>query len=197
MLRRRILAAILLGLVIGAVAVGAGASDSSIDPRFATTITSRVGGKDVRLVLTGTAMRTKYMFNVYAVGSYVQEGVKVRDAEGLVRSAAAKQLHLIFERDVEGETMAQSFREAIGMNHRAPAFEPELAKLEQYFRANPVKRGDQIRLTSIPGVGLGCQLIRKPGLVIEDVKFAEAAWEAYLGRKNLGVAIQSGLTSRL
>jgi hypothetical protein len=196
MFRRRILAAVLLGLVTGAAAVGAGDRGSG-DPRFATTIVSRIGGKDVKLVLTGTAMRTKYMLNVYAIGSYVQEGAKVRDAEGLVRLAAAKRLHLIFERDVEGATMAQSFRESIGMNHRAPAFAPQLAKLEQYFLANPVKRGDQIWLTSIPGVGLGCQLIGKPGLIIEDVGFAQAAWEVYLGRKNLGVAIQSGLTSRL
>ena len=41
---------------------------------------------------------------------------------------APKQLHLIFERDVDGEAMAQSFREAIGMGHPAPAFAPELAK---------------------------------------------------------------------
>jgi len=197
MFRRRILAAVLVGLAIrGAAAVG-GERVGNSDPRFATTIVSQVGGKPVRLVLTGTALRTKFGFSVYAIGSYVQEGIKVRDGGELARIATAKQLHLIFERDVDGETMAQSFRESIGMSHPAPAFAAELAKLEQYFRAYPARRGDHVWLTSTPGVGLGCQVAGKPGVMIENVGFAQAVWEVYLGQKNLGVAIKAGLTSRL
>lgn len=195
MFRRRILAAVLIGLAlsVAAVVVGAEAGDS----RFATTIASQIGGKPVRLVLTGTAMRTKYRFSVYAIGSYLQEGVKVRNGDELARIAAAKQLRLIFERDVDGATMAESFRESIAMNHPAPAFSAELAKLEQYFRAYPARRGESIWLTSIPGVGLGCQVVGKPAMLIENIGFAQAIWELYLGRRNLGVAIKAGLTSRL
>src|SRR4051794_31880513 len=104
MLRRRILVAVVIGPWLGvqvATAVG-GAGDGDVDPRYAATIASRIGGKPVRLVLTGTAMRTKYGFSVYAIGSYVQEGVKVRNGDELARIAAAKQLQLIFERDVDG-----------------------------------------------------------------------------------------------
>jgi hypothetical protein len=195
MFRRRILAVILVGLGLGVAAAVGGTP--VVDSRFATTIASRIGGKPVRLVLTGTAMRTKYGFSVYAIGSYVHEDVKVRNGDELARIAVAKQLHLIFERDVDGESMAQSFRESIGMSHPAPAFAAELAKLEQYFRAHPAHRGEHLWLTSIPGVGLGCQEVGKPGLVIENAGFAQAVWELYMGRRNLGVAIKSGLTSRL
>src|SRR5262245_33072816 len=108
MFRRRILVAVLVGLgVQAASAVGRGGAGDG-DPRYATTIASRIGGKPVRLVLTGTAMRTKLGFSVYAIGSYLQEGIKVRDGEELAKIAAPKQLQLIFERDVDGETMAQS-----------------------------------------------------------------------------------------
>lgn len=65
MIRRRFLTA----GTIGFVALVAG-TDSVIraatgDPRFPATIASRIGGKPVRLVLTGTALRKKYGFSVY------------------------------------------------------------------------------------------------------------------------------------
>jgi hypothetical protein len=186
---------VLLGLGMCAAVALAGAE--AIDSRFATLVTSQVGGKPVRLVLTGTAMRTKYGFSVYAIGSYVQEGLKVRNGDELAKIAAPKQLHLIFERDVDGGTMADSFRESIGLSHPAPAFSTELAKLEDYFRKYPARRGGHLWLTAIPGVGLGCQVTGKPDMVIENSGFAQAVWDLYLGRKNLGMAIKSGLTSRL
>jgi hypothetical protein len=142
-------------------------------------------------------MRKKYGFSVYAIASYMQEGAAIRDAESLVRSQTIKQLHLVFERDVDGATMASSFRESIGMNHPAPAFAKELAQLATFFQVNPVKQGDHIWLTSIPGRGLSCQTSRKTSVMIESIQFAHATWDVYLGRKNLGVAIQSGLSSRL
>jgi hypothetical protein len=199
MSKLRIVALIVIGLAPACPPprVEAGGKEPDADLRFAPTLASQVGGKPVRLVLTGTAMRTKLGFSVYAIGSYLQEGTRVRDAEGLARVAVAKQLHLIFERDVDGATMAQSFREAIGMNHPAPAFATELEKFEQFFRANPARRGDRIVLTTVPGAGLACEVGGRPRILIENAGFAHATWEVYLGRKNLGTTIKSGLTSRL
>jgi hypothetical protein len=201
MLRRRIVAvmAIAIGpaLACPPPPVEAGGKGPEGDPRFLPTLGCQVAGKPTRLVLTGTAMRTKFGFSVYAIGSYVQEGTKVRDAEALARIAVAKQLHLIFERDVDGATMAQSFRDAIGLNHPAPAFAAELEKLEQFFRSHPARRGDRIVLTTVPGAGLTCEVSDQPRFLIESTGFSQATWEVYLGRKNLGTGIKSGLTSRL
>src|SRR3954468_4571106 len=105
MSRRRYSPTVLLGLTLLASVPGAGGESAGDDPRFPATIASRIGGKPVRLVLTGTALRRKYGFAVYALASYVQEGARVRDADGLMRADAAKQLHLIFARDVDGATM--------------------------------------------------------------------------------------------
>lgn len=193
MIRRQFLTAVSAGLAIPMTAKQAEAGDQ----RFAAVITSQVGGKPVRLVLTGTALRTKYFLSVYTIGSYVQDGVKVRDAEHLARVNAVKQLQLIFERDVDGASMARSFRESIGMIDPAPAFAAELAELERYFVANPCRTGNRLILTFLPGVGLSCQLAGKEATLIEEVRFAQAAWSIYLGPKNLSVAIKSGLSSRL
>ena len=169
----------------------------STDPRFAPAVTVRVGDRPVRLNMTGTAVRTKYRFRVYSIASYIQEGVNARTPDELAVIAVPKLLHMIFERDVDGETMAKSFRASIGMSYPAPAFASELASLERHFLANPTRRGDHIRLTYIPGVGLGIQVNAQPPMVIEGVAFAQAAWGTYFGPNHLGVALKSGLSSQL
>ena len=167
------------------------------DSKFPATVAAEVGGKPVRLALTGTALRTKYAFRVYAVASYAPEGAAIPGPEALAALDAPKLLHLIFERDVDGATLSRGFRESIGRSHPAPAFAAELAVLERYFVANPVKQGDHVRLTHVPGVGLGVQVNAGPPMTIRGVEFARAAWGTYLGPNHLGVALKQGLTSRL
>lgn len=193
MLRRRFLAAVPLWLAARASL----AHPADADARFPATIVDRVGGKPIRLALTGSALRTKYRFHVYAVASYLQEGITTRDGDSLAVLDAPKLMHLIFERDVDGATMASAYRESIGRSHPAPAFAAELSKLERYFLANPIRQGDHIRLTHVPGVGLGVQINNLPTLMAGGVAFARAAWGTYLGPNNLGMALKNGLTSRL
>lgn len=197
MSRRHVLATVLVGLLAWTSGADAWGDPGGGDPRFPAAVAARIGGKPVRLALTGTALRTKFRFRVYAVASYVQEGIPVRDPEGLAFLDAPKLLHLIFDRDVDGATLAKAYRESIGKSFPAPAFAAELAALERHFLANPIHQGDHVRLTHIPGVGLGVQVNGQPIMVVGGVEFARAAWGTYLGPNHLGVALKSGLTSRL
>ncbi|WP_435008535.1 chalcone isomerase family protein [Tundrisphaera lichenicola] len=189
------LAIVLLGLSTPSMAADRDVVVGST--KYPTSITAQCGGKPVRMVLTGTAMRTRWTLSVYSIASYVQEKAAVRSPGDLAGTTAAKQLVLSFERAIDGSTMAASFRDSIGMNHPAPAFSKELDALAYYMGKHPVKPGDQVRLTAIPGVGLSCQVVGAPEVMIRNVAFSRAVWDVYLGRKNLGVAIQTGLTSRL
>lgn len=197
MLRRNFLAVGSIATTFWAASRNLAQAGDSGDARFPTTITADVGGRPVKLTLTGSALRTKYLLRVYSVASYVQEGTSVRTADSLAKIDAAKQLILVFERDVDGSTMASAFRDAIGMSHPAPAFAAELTQLERHFVANPMKQGDQIRLTHIPKVGLDVKVNARPSILIRGVGFAQAAWGAYLGPNNLGIAIKEGLSARL
>lgn len=167
------------------------------DPRFPASVDAVVGGKTVRLALTGTALRTKYLFRVYTVASYALAGVAIRSPEALVTLDAPKQLLLVFERDVDGATMANSFRDSIGRGHPAPAFAAELTRLERHFVANPAKVGDRVALTYTPGVGLDVRNNAGPSVVIPSVRFAQAVWGTYFGPNPLDVTLKEGLTSRL
>ena len=165
--------------------------------QYANPVMRKIGGKDVKMVVTGTAMRKKYLFSVYAIASYAQEGVRAPSAEALAAADCPKQMHLVMERDVDGKDMAEAFFGAIRMNYAAPTFQNELNTLMEYMKANPVKKGDQVFLTHVPGRVLHVTVIGKTEMMIGNVAFARAVWEIYLGRNNLGNDIKKGLTSRL
>lgn len=160
-------------------------------------LTANVGGKAVKLALTGTAMRTKLFVNVYALGSYVDQGTSVKSAEALAHADCPKILHLVMERAVDGKDMAEAFRSALRQNHPEPAFTAEMGQLIQFMRANNVGKGDHVQLMHVPGVGLQIKIPGKADFAIKNVAFSKAVWEIYLGKYNIGEAIKKGLTSRL
>jgi Chalcone isomerase-like len=170
---------------------------SGSSTRYATLIQSRVGDNQVNLVLTGTALRKKFLVNVYTIGSYLQEGVSVRTAQELAAVSCAKSLHLVMERDVAGKDMAEAFRSAIRQNYAEPLFPDEINSMVECIQAHEVHKGDQVWLTHVPNVGLSINLVGKKNLLIRNPQFSQAVWDIYLGKNNLGDAIKKGLVSRL
>jgi hypothetical protein len=197
MMRSRILALALVSAFASTALAGEMVGVSGSDTRFAATTELNIKGQPLKLTLTGTALRKKYLFNVYAMASYVQEGAGVHNAQDLAAADVPKILHLVMERDVDGATMAGAFREAVRLNHAAPAFEQELNTLAAFLQANGVKKGDHVWLTHVPGVGFHVRVGADKTVFIPNPAFSRAAWDAYLGANNLGEAIKAGLTSRL
>jgi hypothetical protein len=197
MLQSRILAVAVVGVLTAAAQAGEMVGVSGSDTRFATTTELNLKGQTVKLTLTGTALRKKYLFNVYSVGSYVHEGAGVRSADDLATADVPKILHLVMERDVDGPTMAGAFRESIRLNHPAPEFEQELGKLDAFLQANGVKKGDHIWMTHVPGVGFHVRLGADKVMFLPNPGFSRAVWDVYFGRNNLGDAIKASLASRL
>ncbi|MBA4191905.1 MAG: chalcone isomerase [Planctomycetaceae bacterium] len=167
------------------------------DVLYPTAIEGTVGAKKMKLVLTGTALRKKVLFNVYTIGCYVQEGIAVSSPDDLCSKDCGKQLHLVMERAVTGAQMAEAFHDAIRQNYPKPAFDKEIAALSQKLRALELVKGDQVWLTTVPEVGLTISVVGKATIAIDSPAFAKAMWEVYLGKKNIGEPIKAGLVSRL
>jgi hypothetical protein len=165
--------------------------------KYPSEIESSVGGKNVKMVLTGAALRTKFIVNVYTIASYVQQDATVRTAEALATADCAKRLHLVMERTVDGKDMAEAFRAAIRMNHPEPEFNEEVNTLVQFMRSTSARKDDHICLTHVPGIGLHCSMAGRAEFLIKSVRFAQAVWEIYLGKNNLGESIKKSLVSRL
>jgi Chalcone isomerase-like len=190
--------AVLAAAVLGAAAVAdeppVGVAGSAA--KFPPTAEVAVNGKPVRLVLTGTGMRRK-LVKVYAVASYVQDGTPVRTADQLIAADAVKLLHIVLERHLEGPRMADGIREGISLNHADAAFAAELDTIEGALKDQEMEKGEDVFLTSLPGVGLRCQVKGKADVTVHNPAFARAVWQIYLGPKNIGEACKAGLLSRL
>jgi hypothetical protein len=197
MLYRKIAMLLLAGIGSAATLAGETVGVSGSDAKFETAVERQVGDQKVKLRLTGTAMRKKFIFNVYAMASYMPEHAKITTAEQLAARNVAKQLHLIMVRDVDGPSMAESFESAIRANHPEPAFNAEIKQLVGFMKSITVAEGDQILLTHIPDVGFHVELIGKTKFAIKNKDFSKAVWDIYLGPNNLGDAVKKGLVSRL
>jgi hypothetical protein len=191
--------------IMGLALLGLGASVVlAVDPigvsgsntRFAASIEAKVGDNKVKLRLTGTALRKKFV-NIYAIGSYLQEGVSVSTAEQLAGADCGKCLHLVMERDVDGKDMAEAFRFAIRQNYPVPQWTDELNSMVAAIQAKDVRKGDHIWLTHVPKVGLHINHVGKTEVLIRNAQFSQAVWNIYLGKNHLGDAIKTGLVSRL
>jgi hypothetical protein len=149
------------------------------------------------MVLTGAALRKRLVFSVYTIGSYVEAGAPVRSADDLAAADCPKQLHLVMERDVDGQEMADAVQKAIRKGRGDNAFPEELKALNDTMKALTLKKGDQVRLTNVPKKGLECDIAGKKIVLIENGDFAKAVWEIYLGKKNIDDDIKKALVSRL
>ncbi len=167
------------------------------DVKYQTPIESNIGGKKETLVLTGTAVRQKFLLNVYAIGSYIQDGVKVTSAAELCNADCGKQLHLVMERAITGKQMADALSDAIRRSHPEPEFNDEIGSLSKSLQTCDLVKGDQGWLTNVPGMGLNFSIVGKFDTKIESPAFARAIWEVYLGHMNIGESIKAGLVSRL
>jgi hypothetical protein len=163
---------------------------------YPTMIKENVGDKPIAMKLTGTGLRTKAIFSVYAIASYVADAATVKSPAELAAADVPKRLHLVMEREVAGKDMSDNIRAGIAGNHPGE-FAEELKALDEYCKKLTLKKGQHIRLTHSPGVGLSALIGEDQALEIPNVKFANAIWEIYLGKKPLNDKLKKGLTSRM
>lgn len=164
--------------------------------RFEKTYETTVDGKKVTMDVTGTAVRTKFAFNVYAMASYIQRGTPVRSPEELASASVPKQLVLVLERSVSGATMGDAVTASVTANYPTQ-FNSELSKIKQFMSQHKIVAGDRVWITNYPGRGVEFNIVGKGKLMINDARFGKAIWDIYLGPKNLGAHIKTGLTSML
>jgi hypothetical protein len=166
------------------------------DVRYPVRTEVTVDYRPVKLVLTGTAERKSHGLNIYAIASYIQDGAAAKTAEQIVAADVVKVMNLVLERNLDGQTMFEGIRTGIRRHHSLDAFVGEIGQLERTLRAHDWPKGQTMMLTSIPRVGLRCQVPGKADVSIKNPAFATAVWEIFLGRASINEAVKTGLTSR-
>lgn len=190
---------VVLALVVAAAA--APAADpvpvEGSSAKYPRSVSIPVGQQAVTLKLTGVGLRTKLFLNVYAVGSYLQDGAAVKTADDLARADAARMLYLVMERTVGSADFIDAFKTAVGKTYPADQFAAEFAQLSAAVGDKAAQKGDHVSLLYVPGTGLRVQIVGKVDVTIKSPAFAQALWEVYLGPKPIDDDLKKGLTGLL
>lgn len=133
-----------------------------------------------RLQLNGIGTRTKFVFNVYVAGLYLETPTK--SAEQVLQSDQTKRVVMVMLRDLDQKSIADAVRE--GFQKNAGPNMPKLQeRLNTFLGQLPpgFKKGDKFVVTYVPGKGT---LLAGEGerLAIEGKDFADAMFAVWLGK---------------
>jgi len=151
--------------------------------------TVQVGG--TTLVLNGLGLRKKFVVKVYVAGLYLQQ--KSSDPDAIIKADAPKRIVMQFVRDVSKSQIADAFNE--GFNNNAPDAEKTMkADIDRLLGAlDPVKEGDQMVFTYVPGTGTTFAINGKEKLTIGAPAFGPVLFSVWLGPKPPTADLKKGM----
>jgi Chalcone isomerase-like len=151
--------------------------------------TTTVGGKT--LVLNGLGLRTEFMVKVYVAGLYLEH--KSTDASGIVKADAPKKIVMQMLHDASKKQMTDAFDESFKDN--APDAETAIkSDIDKFLAAlEPVKVGQQMVFTYVPGTGTTFAINGTDKLTIAGPAFDEAIFSVWLGPKPPTSSLKKGM----
>ncbi len=154
--------------------------------------TTQVGGKT--LVLNGLGLRTKFMVKVYVAGLYLEQ--KSSDPDAIIKADAPKQLVMKFVHSASKSQMADAFTESFNDNtpDAAKAMKGDIDRLLDALE--PVKPGDEMVFTYLPGTGTTLAINGKEKLTIAGPAFAQVIFSVWLGPKPPNADLKKGMLGR-
>jgi Flp pilus assembly secretin CpaC len=151
--------------------------------------TAQVGS--TKLVLNGLGLRTKYFLKVYIAGLYVVQ--KSSDPNALIQADAPKRIVMQFVHSASKGQMTDAFNDSF--NDNSPdAVKTMKADIDRLLGAlEPIKVGDQMVFTYVPGTGTTFALNGKDKLTIAGAAFGPVLFSVWLGPKPPTADLKKGL----
>ena len=151
--------------------------------------TVQVGGKN--LVLNGLGLRKKFIVKVYVAGLYLEQ--KSSDANAILKAEALKRIVMHFLHGVSKNQLADAFDESFS-NNAADARKTVKTDIERMLGAlEPVKEGDQMVFTYVPGEGTTLAINGKEKLTIASPAFGPVLLSVWLGPKPPNADLKKGM----
>lgn len=176
------LVAILVAAAVAqAPAEGLEAGGVHFEPKISVTANEA----EHELRCTGTALRKKWFFKVYAIAAYLDTATEAGEDLGgtYVSANVPKRVHLQMLRDVESHKIVDSINEALDKCSTLPMDEmtAERERFMQAFSMEKLTKGQDIRFTWMPGSGLQISVDHQILDTIESADFAHSFFEIYFG----------------
>jgi len=151
--------------------------------------TAQVGGKT--LVLNGLGIRTKYVVKVYVAGLYLEQ--KSSDPNAIIKADAPKQIVMKFVHGASKSQMTDAFDESFKDN--TPDAEKTMkADIDRLLGAlDPVKVGDEMVFTYVPGTGTTLAINGKEKVTIAGSAFGPVLFSVWLGPKPPNADLKKGM----
>jgi hypothetical protein len=143
------------------------------------------------LVLNGLGLRTKVMVKVYVVGLYLQQ--KSSDPNAIIKADAPKRIVMQFVHGASKSQMSDAFDESF--NDNAPdARKTMKADIDRLLGAlEPIKDGDQMVFTYLPGTGTTLAINGKEKVTIAGPAFGPVLFSVWLGPKPPNAGLKKGI----
>jgi hypothetical protein len=181
-------------LAVCVLAPAAPAQDEVEEPSsetlFPKTVSFESGGGTYSLTVTGLAVRKKFMFKVYGIAHYMDvAGFETKEAafEAAKSDERAKQITMVFVRDVEAKKIQDAYREGFKKNASDEEFEEIKDLVERFagFYTKDLTKGDRYVIRWLPGGVVESIDHGIPNETITDATFAAVLWRIWLGRDSI------------
>ena len=151
--------------------------------------TEQVG--NTKLVLNGLGVRTKVIVKVYVAGLYLEQ--KSSDANAIIKADAPKRIVMHFVHNASQKQMADAFDDSFKDNS-PDALKMMKADIDRLLAAlEPVKPGDEMVFTYVPGTGTTYALNGKDKLTIAGPAFGPVLFSVWLGPKPPNADLKKGM----
>jgi hypothetical protein len=139
------------------------------------------GGKSLSLVGLGVRTKTIFAVKVYVAGLYLEAPSK--DAATVISSDQPKALVMEFVYpEVSGPQLQDAWKEGFAAN--TPQAEADLkARMDKFtgLFTSPVKKGEKVVLSYLPGTGTAISIAGKEAALIPGADFASALFAIWFG----------------
>ncbi len=143
------------------------------------------------LVLNGMGLRTKFLVKVYVAGLYLEQ--KSSDAGAILQADAPKRIVMQFVHGASKSQIANAFDDSFNDN-ATDARKVVKDDIDKFLGAlEPVKAGDQMVFTYIPGTGTTFTLNGNEKLTIAGKAFGPVLFSVWLGPKPPNENLKKGI----
>ncbi len=155
------------------------------------TLPDTVQAGSTTLLLNGLGLRTKYMVKVYVAGLYLPQ--KSSDANAIIKADEPRRIVMHFVRGVTKNQISDGFEESFSDNtpDAKKTLRPDIDRL--FAALEPVKEGDEMIFTYLPGTGTTFALNGKEKLTIAGPAFGQMLFSVWLGPKPPNASLKKGL----
>lgn len=154
--------------------------------------TEQVGS--TKLVLNGLGLRTEFMVKVYVAGLYLEQ--KSSDPGAIIKADAPNRIVMQFLHSASQSQMADAFRQSFNDNtpDAMKTMKPDIDRLLGALA--PVKVGDQMIFTYVPGTGTTFAINGQDKLTIAGSAFNPVLLSVWLGPKPPTANVKKGMLGK-